>query len=158
MPSFPQMFNKQNTQDICNQLNKRHHMAQLASRSSVELHTQLFFKDRVVVEEAYILFVRKNALQVLIPKYGIEGNIFLREVTSRSKFDDEESSLTIDDVTFRVFSKVLIQIKVETSSSRNRFVNISLVQPAVPGLSVDPLDIDPTTDTIQPELKKLRTV
>jgi hypothetical protein len=42
-----------------------------------------------VVEEAYILFVRKNALQVLIPKYGIEGNIFLREITSRSKFDDE---------------------------------------------------------------------
>ena len=42
-----------------------------------------------MTEEAYILFVRKNALQVLIPKYGIEGNIFLREVTSRSKFDDE---------------------------------------------------------------------
>jgi hypothetical protein len=43
----------------------------------------------------------------------------------------QESSLTIDDVTFKVFSKVLIQIKVETSSSRNRFVNISLVQPSV---------------------------
>lgn len=42
-----------------------------------------------MIEEAYILFVRKNALQVLIPKYGIEGNIFLREVISRSKFDDE---------------------------------------------------------------------
>lgn len=42
-----------------------------------------------MTEEAYILFVRKNALQVLIPKYGIEGNIFLREVTSRSKFDGE---------------------------------------------------------------------
>lgn len=37
----------------------------------------------------------------------------------------------IGDVTFNVFSKVLVQIKVETSSSRNRFVNISLVQPVV---------------------------
>ena len=43
----------------------------------------------------------------------------------------QESSLTIDDVTFRVFSKVRVQIKVETSSSRNRFVNISLVEPSV---------------------------
>ncbi|XP_028406202.1 exosome complex exonuclease RRP44-like [Dendronephthya gigantea] len=158
MPSFPQMFNKHNTQDICNQLNKRHHMAQLAARASVELHTQLFFKDRVVEEEAYILFIRKNALQVLIPKYGIEGNIFLRELTERSKFEDEESSLTIDDVTFRVFSKVRVQIKVETSSSRNRFVNISLVEPSVTGLSVKPLDTDLTAETIQPKLKKLKTV
>ena len=45
-----------------------------------------------MTEEAYILFVRKNALQVLIPKYGIEGNIFLRDVTSRSKFDVEVRS------------------------------------------------------------------
>ena len=28
----------------------------------------------------------------------------------------------------------------------------------VPGLSVDPLNADPTAETIQPELKKLRTV
>lgn len=47
------------------------------------------------MEEAYILFVRKNALQVLIPKYGIEGNIFLRDVTSRSKFDDEVRSSSV---------------------------------------------------------------
>jgi exosome complex exonuclease DIS3/RRP44 len=37
----------------------------------------LFFKQRVQDEEAYILFVRKNAVQVLIPKYGLEGTIYL---------------------------------------------------------------------------------
>lgn len=88
MPSFPQLFDKQSTQEICNQLNKRHHMAQLASRASVQLHTQLFFKDQVVDEEAFIIYVKKNALQVLIPKFGIEGNIFLRNVTS-SRYDEE---------------------------------------------------------------------
>lgn len=30
-------------------------------------------------EEAYILFVRKNAIVVLIPKYGLEGTVFFEE-------------------------------------------------------------------------------
>ncbi|XP_046853913.1 exosome complex exonuclease RRP44-like [Xenia sp. Carnegie-2017] len=157
IPSFPEMFNKKNTQEMCNLLNKRHHMAQLASRSSVDLHTQLFFKDRVSIEEAFVLFVRRNALQVLIPKYGVEGNIFLRETTSRSKFNEEEMSITIGDVTFKVFSKIRVQIKVDTSASKNRFVNIMLMDPYVPGLSVDEIDDASSVNSLQPELKKLRT-
>ena len=38
---------------------------------------QLFFKKRVVDEEGYILFVRKNAIQILIPKYGLEATLYL---------------------------------------------------------------------------------
>lgn len=41
---------------------------------------QLFFKTKGVVnEDAYILFVRKNAVVVLIPKYGLEGTVFFEE-------------------------------------------------------------------------------
>ena len=28
-------------------------------------------------EQGYVLYVRKNALQILIPKYGLEGTLFL---------------------------------------------------------------------------------
>lgn len=38
---------------------------------------QLFFRDKVQHEEGYVLYVRKNALQILIPKYGLEGTIYL---------------------------------------------------------------------------------
>ena len=38
-------------------------MAQYASRASVGLHTQLFFKTRNLLEQGYVLTVRKNALQ-----------------------------------------------------------------------------------------------
>ena len=38
---------------------------------------QLFFKNRRVDEEGYILFVRKNAVQILIPKYGLEATLYL---------------------------------------------------------------------------------
>uniref|UniRef100_S4RFC3 DIS3 exosome endoribonuclease and 3'-5' exoribonuclease n=1 Tax=Petromyzon marinus TaxID=7757 RepID=S4RFC3_PETMA len=64
-------------QQLCNNLNYRHKMAQYAQRSSVAFHTQLFFKSKgVVSEEGFVLFVRKNAVVVLIPKYGLEGTVF----------------------------------------------------------------------------------
>jgi len=28
-------------------------------------------------EQGYVLYVRKNALQILIPKYGLEGTLFV---------------------------------------------------------------------------------
>lgn len=38
---------------------------------------QIFFRGKIRDEEGYILYVRKNALQILIPKYGLEGTLFL---------------------------------------------------------------------------------
>lgn len=38
---------------------------------------QLFFKSRGILnEEGFVLFVRKNAIIVLIPKFGVEGTVF----------------------------------------------------------------------------------
>jgi exosome complex exonuclease DIS3/RRP44 len=28
-------------------------------------------------EQGYVLYVRKNALQILIPKYGLEGTLYV---------------------------------------------------------------------------------
>lgn len=54
-------------------------MAQYAGRASVSLNTHLFFRGRTQEENGYILFVRKNALQILIPKFGLEGTIYLSD-------------------------------------------------------------------------------
>lgn len=45
----------------------------------------MFFRNRIEDEEGYVLFVRKNALQVLVPKYGLEGVLYLKETTSSNK-------------------------------------------------------------------------
>jgi len=58
-------------------LNKRHHSAQMAGRASVELHTLIFFKERSVVADARVSKVKANGLIVFVPKYGIEGPVFL---------------------------------------------------------------------------------
>lgn len=84
--TYSELLNRKSMQQICNNLNYRHKMSQYAQRSSVALHTHLFFRNRVNDEEAYILSVRQNALQVLIPKYGLEGSIYLKR-------KDEETNL-----------------------------------------------------------------
>ena len=48
------------------------------SNKLIAFSLQLFFQNKAISEEeAFVLFVRKNALQVLIPKYGLEGTVFM---------------------------------------------------------------------------------
>lgn len=41
----------------------------LASRSSIELHTLLFFKGKILQEDAYVIKVKVNGFRILIPKF-----------------------------------------------------------------------------------------
>lgn len=59
---------------------------------------QLFFKNRGVLnEEGFILFVRKNAIMILIPKFGLEGTVFFESKDKpgpRLRFDSEVEKLS----------------------------------------------------------------
>lgn len=54
---------------------------------------QLFFKSRGILnEEGFVLFVRKNAIIVLIPKFGLEGTVFFdnkEKAASNLVFNEE---------------------------------------------------------------------
>ena len=62
--TYADLVDKKATQNVANNINYRHRMAQYAGRSSVNLHTHIFFRNRVRDEEGYILFVQQNAVQV----------------------------------------------------------------------------------------------
>jgi len=57
------------------------------------LSLQLFFKNKGIInEEGFILFVRKNAIIILIPKFGLEGTVFFENKDKPSphlNFDSE---------------------------------------------------------------------
>lgn len=58
--------------------------------------SQLFFKSRGILnEEGFVLFVRKNAIIVLIPKFGLEGTVFFdsKDKTAPKLVFDEEVGL-----------------------------------------------------------------
>ena len=138
--TYPDLLDKHKAQQLCNHLNHRHKMAQYAARASINLHTQLFFKGRSHLEEGFVLFIRHNALQVLIPKYGLETTLFFDDKNSDENIsvvpDESEPSLTVQDVKFRLFDRVIVKLAVEQSNIQQFKLKSYLVSPKVPGVSV----------------------
>ncbi|NXU58083.1 RRP44 exonuclease, partial [Turnix velox] len=133
--TYPDLLDKHKLADTCKNLNYRHKMAQYAQRASVAFHTQLFFKSKGVVnEDAYILFVRKNAVVVLIPKYGLEGTVFFEEKgkpTPRLDYNDEVPSLTVEGTILHVFDKVKVNVTLDASNIQHQKIRMALVEPKV---------------------------
>ncbi|XAR73670.1 Exoribonuclease II [Bertholletia excelsa] len=70
---------------VADNLNYRHRNAQMASRASVELHTLMFFRKHPTDTEARILKIRSNGFIVFVPKYGIEGPVYLTSRGGKGK-------------------------------------------------------------------------
>jgi len=142
--TFPELLDKHQIQAICNNLNFRHRMAQYAQRASVALHTQLFFRGKLVDEVGFIIYVRKNAVQVLIPKYGLEGTVFLdRDAEGNTAgtdglvYDEELCTITVHGSKLQVFDEVVVQISHDASNIQHQRINLRLVKPRIPGVSVE---------------------
>lgn len=106
-------------------------MAQYAGRASVGLHTQIFFQNRIVDEDSYVLFVRKNAIQVLIPKYGLEGTIFLENSQAKFTYDEKSGTQKCGEVTFSSFDKLIVQISIDKTNIQHQKLCLKLVKPYV---------------------------
>ncbi|XP_056411478.1 exosome complex exonuclease RRP44 [Hyla sarda] len=137
--TYPDLTDKHKQAEICKNINFRHKMAQYSQRASVAFHTQLFFKTKGIVnEEGYILFVRKNAIVVLIPKFGLEGTVFF-EGKNKAKchliFNDEIPSLTVQNTSFYMFDKVKVKISLDASNIQHQKICMDLVAPEIPGIT-----------------------
>ncbi len=145
--TYKELLDKKTTQSIANNINYRHRMAQYASRSSVNLHTHIFFRSRKRDETGYVLFVRQNAVQVLIPKYGLEGTLFLRSEDKENGgggggvsfvFDEDVPSQTCGKVVLKLFMEVKVQLSLDTSNVQHEKLALRLVEPVIDGFSADP--------------------
>merc|ERR1719373_1270274 len=136
--TYAELVDKKQTQKIAENINYRHRMAQYASRASVNLYTHIYFKDKKREETGYVLFIRQNALQILIPKYGLEGTLFLRTKESDCEwsFDEEEPSQRCGEVKMTLFMKVKVQVYLDSSDIQHEKLALRLVEPNIPGFSV----------------------
>ncbi|XP_067948007.1 exosome complex exonuclease RRP44-like [Watersipora subatra] len=155
--SYPDLLNKHKTHELCQNLNHRHVMAQYASRASVGLHTQLFFKTRDLLEEGYVLTVRKNALQVLIPKYGLEGTLYVDRGDIKSSYDEEACTQTVAGHTFHIFDPVTVRVSLDSTNIQHQKLKIQLVSPKVKGLSVEEKYLPSNKTEKKVPRKKLKT-
>ncbi|XP_071559206.1 exosome complex exonuclease RRP44 [Temnothorax nylanderi] len=159
--TYPELLDKKKNHLLCHNLNYRNRMAQYAGRASVALHTHIFFRNKVQDEEGYILFVRKNALQVLIPKYGLEGTVYLNSASSSVTFtyNSEDQSQTCGEIVFRAFDPIVVQMSLDRSNVQHERLFFKLVKPEIPDFSVPPLNIETTNaseenSTVKETLKR----
>lgn len=116
-------------------LNTRHRNAQLAGRASVEVYTLLFFLNRDVVADARVIKVKGNGLVVFVPKYGIEGPVYLisKDKNNRAEEhfvldEDKQTVSSVDGATrFTIFDKCAVRISIEVTMGHRRQLVLGLV-------------------------------
>lgn len=139
-PLHATLHSKSHVERVLDVVNRRHRMAQMAGRASVEFYVGLALKGRnereksKVVEEAFVIRTFRNGLGVFVSKLGIEGLVmFKREI----QFDADNYTITVptsannpDNVVISVFDKVKVNIEVEKDKNTQRGrVKMTLVHP-----------------------------
>lgn len=118
-------------QKLSDVMNIRHKMAQYASRSSTGLYTLLYFKEKIVVQDGYISRIRANGFTVLVPKYGIEGRVWLdnRKEGLSFKYNDKLQSLSFNNgANLTIFQKVTVEITV---NEENQELQLLCLNPSI---------------------------
>ncbi|KAG6836902.1 hypothetical protein H0H93_001489 [Arthromyces matolae] len=133
------LHSKSHVERVLDVVNRRHRMAQMAGRASVEFYVGLALKNRnesrkdQVKEEAFVIRVFRNGVGVFVSKLGIEGLVmFKRDI----RFDADNYTVTVPsstapgEVTISVFDKVVVNIEVEKDRNTQRGkVKMTLVEP-----------------------------
>jgi len=107
---------------VVDNLNVRHKNAQLAGRASVDLHTLIFFKDKQITADARVTRVKRNAVIVFVPKFGLEGSVMLPNEDDYV-LDEEKQTLTrrTDGIMlYRIFDVCAVSIRVEEGFGRRK--------------------------------------
>ncbi|KAI5120011.1 hypothetical protein M0805_008472 [Coniferiporia weirii] len=141
-PLHASLHSKALVERVLGVVNRRHRMAQMAGRASVEFYVGLALKGRTqprdgheveVREEAFVIRTFRNGLGVFISKLGLEGLVMFKRET---KFDAENYTITVPapgggrDVTIAVFDKVTVRVAVEKDRNTQRgSVKMTLVAP-----------------------------
>jgi len=157
--TWTELLDKKQSQTQANMINYRHRMAQYAERSSVNLFTHMFFKKKARDEQGYILFIKQNAIQVLIPKYGLEGTLYLKSTDDvKFEYDSSVPSQTVksQEICLTLFQLITVRLMLDDSNVQHEKLVLKLVEPNVIGFSVPILT--KSDDDNEPPKKKHKKV
>ena len=87
---------------VCRNINSRHRNAQLAGRASVAYYVGQALKGREAEEDAFVMKVFSNGFVVLVPRFGIEGLIHLRDLAGAGAGPEPDSDYNPDTYTLTV--------------------------------------------------------
>lgn len=107
----------------------------------------MFFRGKVQEEQGYILYVRKNALQILIPKYGLECTLYLpKDQADKFEYNEENQTQKCGSIVFHAFDPVTIRLSLNSSNIQHEKIAVELVKPFIKGFSCSGSGSDSTQE------------
>ncbi|VBB72677.1 Putative mitotic control protein [Podospora comata] len=120
---------------VCKNINVRHRNAQLAGRASIAYYVGQALRGKATEEDGFVMKIFSNGFVVLVPRFGIESLIRLRDLAEtepQAEFDAENYVLRVSgsrEVRVELFQKVRVTVtdqKDETTGKRG--VRMELVK------------------------------
>lgn len=134
------LYSKHYVDQVLDNVNKRHRLAQMAGRASVEFFVGLAIsaknaeqgvdatkvgQERLLRADAYVVRTFRNGLAVFVNKYGLEGVITF---PGECQCDPDEYQVTIPaslsqlgrDVTLGIFDRCTVEIGIEKDRNTKR--------------------------------------
>jgi exosome complex exonuclease DIS3/RRP44 len=109
--------------EVCAHMNRRHRLAQYAQRSSVALHTTIFFAQRSVTEDAYVIAIREEECDVLVPKFGIEESLPYSSVAAGFSADLQSYAVRFPGGrSLTIFQRIRVTISVREETNEKKLV------------------------------------
>ncbi|PHH74931.1 hypothetical protein CDD80_2742 [Ophiocordyceps camponoti-rufipedis] len=113
----PSIRSRARLDSVCRNINTRHRNAQMAGRASVAYYVGQALRGRVADEEAFVIRVFSNGFVVLVPRFGVEGLIRLRDLAvpePESEFDAENYVLHVRgqrELRVELFQTVRVRVR-----------------------------------------------
>ncbi|KAI0944731.1 hypothetical protein AcW1_002369 [Taiwanofungus camphoratus] len=137
VPLHATLHSKSYVERVLDVVNRRHRMAQMAGRASVEFYVGLALKGRgekqATTEDAFVIRTFRNGLAVYVSKLGIEGLVMFK---GESRFDTDNYTITVPSpsstnvTTIAIFDRVTVNIEVEKDKNTQRGrVKMTLISP-----------------------------
>lgn len=95
----------------------------------------LFFKDKIVEEEAYVTKIKANGFIVLVPKYGIENIVFTSAPNEKNEYSYNEEEQVLEkfdkSVKISLMQKVRVKIFVESHQINRPKLRLNCIEPFI---------------------------
>jgi exosome complex exonuclease DIS3/RRP44 len=132
----PSVRSRGRLEAVCKNINVRHRNAQLAGRASIAYYVGQALRGRPAAEEdAFIIKIFSNGFVVLVPRFGIEGLIRLRDLAEpepAAEFDAESYTLVTSgsrEIKVELFQKVVVKVSDQKDEvTGKRGVKMELVR------------------------------
>ncbi|XP_042873183.1 exosome complex exonuclease RRP44-like [Penaeus japonicus] len=163
--TYPELLESKKLAEMSQHINYRHKMAQYAGRESSVITAISSLKGKVSEFDSYVLFLHKNAIQVLVPTIGQQLTLYLDSKKKAEKdnkkddkkkggkrtdamevdedvpapefeFNEQELYIKCDSIVIRPFDQLFIQVTVDSSDVQHQRVVCKLIRPVIPGFSV----------------------